>query len=530
MKIDESTVTGGLQAGGVTAGLDERFAPRVIAGQTRRSLKSLAIHGSILTIVAYGAGQILRLGSNLILARLLFPEAFGLMALLHVFRQGLHMLSDTGIHSSIIQDERGDDSEFLNTAWTIQVIRGCGLWIIACILAWPAAWLFSRNDPLGWQLTELIPVIGLTVLMHGFNSTYFIRLNRHLLLGRMTVLNLASQLLGIVVMVSWALVHRSVWALVAGSLAAAALQLILSHLMVWSTRNRFHWDRDSVRALFTFGKWIFVSTAITFLAMQADRLLLSNLVPLGVLGVYSIGLMFASLPKEIVSRLNNAVLFPLLSNHTRTNKESLSGKVQQARRIVLPAATCILLPVTLLAPSFFQLLYDDRYHDAGWMAQLLCISVWFSMLIFTSGSALLAIGNTRALAISNAANVVVTIAGCLIGFFLFGMTGFVLGFALGTLAGLVVIQSAMARQGIPILYDDLKYSVILGLFLATGLLAPEAIAQVLAVNLPAMTLQLGIAGILIVACGIWAISRSLPVLLNRSPLPVALRHGASTDL
>lgn len=149
------------------------------------------------------------------------------------------------------------------------------------------------------------------------------------------------------------------------------------------------------------------------------------------------------------------------------------------------------------------------------MAQLLCISVWFTMLMSTSGSALLAIGNTRVLALSNTANLVVTIVGCLIGFFLFGITGFVLGYALGTLAGLVVIQGAMARQGISVLYGDLKYSVILGLFVATGLLAPEAIAQVLAVNLPAVALQLGIAGILIVACGTWATSRSLPVLLNR---------------
>ena len=356
--------------------------------QPARSLKSLAIRGSIWTMGGYGTGQVLRLGSNLILTRLLFPEAFGLMALVTVFLQGLKMLSDVGIGPSIIQNRRGDDPLFLNTAWTIQVVRGLVLWICACILAWPVAWLFARNDPLAWRLVELLPVAGLTALIAGFNSTGLITLNRHLAFSRLTALDLVSQIVGIGVMIGWALVYRSVWALVVGGLAGAVVRMCLSHMLIPRMRNRLQWDGDSARALFSFGKWIFVSTTITFFAMQADRILLGNLVPLDVLGVYSIGLMLASLPKEMVTRLSSAVLFPTLSKHGRTNRDTLPEKVQLARRIILPVATCILLSVALLAPSFFQLLYDDRYHDAGWMAQLLCISVWFTMLMSTSGSAL----------------------------------------------------------------------------------------------------------------------------------------------
>src|SRR5204863_421086 len=75
----------------------------------------------------YLAGFILRLGSNLILARLLVPEMFGLMALVNTFMMGLQMFSDVGIGPSIIQNRRGDDPAFLNTAWTIQVMRGMAL-------------------------------------------------------------------------------------------------------------------------------------------------------------------------------------------------------------------------------------------------------------------------------------------------------------------------------------------------------------------------------------------------------------------
>jgi O-antigen/teichoic acid export membrane protein len=103
-------------------------------------------------------GQALRLGSNIVLAWLLFPEAFGLMLLVNVFMQGLQMFSDIGIGPSIIQNKRGNDPDFLNTAWTIQAIRGFVLWFIACVLAWPIAWIFAHNDPLAWKLVLLIPV------------------------------------------------------------------------------------------------------------------------------------------------------------------------------------------------------------------------------------------------------------------------------------------------------------------------------------------------------------------------------------
>src|SRR5688572_30143338 len=87
-------------------------------------LRSQAIRGSIWTFAGYGASQVIRLASNLILARLLFPDVFGLMALVNVFIGGLAMFSDIGIGPAIIQNKRGNERTFLNTAWTIQIGRG----------------------------------------------------------------------------------------------------------------------------------------------------------------------------------------------------------------------------------------------------------------------------------------------------------------------------------------------------------------------------------------------------------------------
>jgi hypothetical protein len=73
------------------------------------ALRARALRGSALTMLKFGGQNALRLGSNLILTRLLFPEAFGLMALVQVFLTGLQMFSDLGIHASVIRSARGED-------------------------------------------------------------------------------------------------------------------------------------------------------------------------------------------------------------------------------------------------------------------------------------------------------------------------------------------------------------------------------------------------------------------------------------
>ena len=124
------------------------------------SLKALVLRGSTWTIAGSGSGQLIRLIRNLILTRLLFPEAFGLMTLVWMVMYGLEMLSDVGLGPAIIRDPRGDDPDFLNTAWTVQAIRGAVLWGASCLIAYPMATFYSAPD-----LAQLIPVAGLTALL-----------------------------------------------------------------------------------------------------------------------------------------------------------------------------------------------------------------------------------------------------------------------------------------------------------------------------------------------------------------------------
>ena len=114
---------------------------------------------------------------------------------------------------------------------------------------------------------------------------------------RIEISLIIAQVAGLVAMIAWALVDRSVLALVAGALTTNVVRMVLSHTYLPGIRNRFTWERPAAQTLVRFGRWIFVSTLLTFLAGQADRLVFGRLVPLDRLGVYYIGVVIATLPR-----------------------------------------------------------------------------------------------------------------------------------------------------------------------------------------------------------------------------------------
>ena len=119
-------------------------------------LAGRAMRSTLFSLAGFGGENVLRLAGNLVLTRLLFPEAFGMMALVTVLMNGLGMFSDIGLRSSIIQNERGADPVFLNTAWTIQIARGALLFVITWFLATPVSDFYG--DP---RLENMFRVAGL---------------------------------------------------------------------------------------------------------------------------------------------------------------------------------------------------------------------------------------------------------------------------------------------------------------------------------------------------------------------------------
>lgn len=415
-------------------------------------------------MAGFGGGQILRLGANLILTRLLAPEAFGLMALINVFLVGLEMLSDIGVHAAIIHNKRGDDPEFLCTAWTIGVIRGVLLWGVACLIAWPAAVFY--NEP---RLMLMIPVSGLIVLITGFQTTAMAQHNRHMNLERLTILQLAAQAINLLVMVLLAWQMRSVWALVIGGVAGAIVQVTLAHFLLPGIRHRFTLNRNDVREIVRFGKWLFFATAIGYLAGQAsDKLALGKLVDRETLGIYSMAFMLAQLPSSVVTVLIGRVLYPALAEASRQDCSRFGEKLRRARTAIWPPLMMLILSLGFFGPLTFRLLWDPRYHAAGWMLQLMLAVVWLDGLNCSLNAALLARGDSFASAVQNAISLIIGIPGMILGYTMFELPGLILGITAGRLCAHFALHSMLSSRSISVWRQD--FSLHLTMLVYAGLI------------------------------------------------------------
>lgn len=474
-----------------------------IGRAAKGTVRALTLRGSVITVTEMAVRQALGLGSNLVLAWLLSPGVFGLMALVQVVLRGLKMFSDVGIGPSIIQHARGEDPVFLNTAWTIQALRGVFLWLGASLFAWPAAVIYGAP-----QLLVVLPVAAFALVITGFNSTTAFTLQRKLSWAPMVIVGLIAQVASIVVMIALAWWWRNVWALVAGWFVTAVIMLIGTHVVGERRAHRLAWDRSAVHELFRFGRWIFVSTLLTFLAGQLDRLLLGGLVTLEELGVYSLATAVVLLPGAVCWQLSSVVLFPALASSARRRPDELGTKIRMARNVILPGSLVAMLCVVLGAPVLFGYLYDRRYDGAAWISQGLAVGAWFGILQMSADRALLALGDSRALALSNAVKLVVTGATSVLGFAFLGLAGFILGLATGSIAGHAVVQWALRRHGIRLIGQDTRYTL-----LAMGIGAFGAVVPRIVAPQPNTTLHLAAilitAAVCLVPCGLWATRRTL---------------------
>ncbi|HZZ41339.1 MAG TPA: oligosaccharide flippase family protein, partial [Tepidisphaeraceae bacterium] len=420
------------------------------------SLTRLAITGSAWTILGYGTSQFLRLAGNIILSRLLFPEAFGLMALVTAFLVGLDMFSDLGIAQSVIRSPDGDQPSFLNTAWTLQILRGAALWVGSCALAFPASHFYSQPE-----LAHLLPIVGLTALIAGFNSTSLYALNRSMSFRTLTFIDLSTQITSLTVMVLYALfIQRSVWALAVGSITASILRLTISHFIIRNPhRPRIHWNRPAARELFSFGQWIFLSTLLTFVGSNADRFIFGKLGSISWLGMYSIALALAMLPAAVILKIGSSVTFPAYSRIFARSGD-LSSAFRRSRLPLLLVGGLMTSCLLVAGPATISLLYDQRYHDAGLLLQLLAINVWFQILECTNGALLLAIGKSATVAAGNIAKLACMCITIPLGFHLLGIKGAILGFCLADIGRYLVLALSVRRQGLSCLSMDFLLTLL----------------------------------------------------------------------
>ncbi|MDX2021251.1 MAG: oligosaccharide flippase family protein [Deltaproteobacteria bacterium] len=422
------------------------------------SLRKRVLRGSAFELGGYGAQQVMRLGSNLILTRLLFPEAFGLSTLVSILIMGLVLLSDVGVQQFLIQSPRGEEPTFVNTAFTFQAVRGCVLAFIMVVLAYPAAWFYKEP-----QLAPLICFGSLQLVFGGLHSTSVYTLRRRLALGWITALELGQSVLSLVIMIPWAWARPGVWPLVGGGVAASLAYAIATHFLPVPYRNRFAWDKAAYQEISHFGRWIFGSTAVGFLGGQSDRILLGRFLGAGWLGIYSVALNLSEAVSAVIGRLIGGIVYPVLSQAAREPGSDMSAMYYRVRlRLDALSMTGTGLLVGM-GGWVITTLWDDRYTDAAWILRILCVRVAVSCIVGPGETCLFSLGHTRYGFWRSVSRLVSTLVGIPLGWHFGGVVGVIWASVLAEVPAFFIVWPKLRSLKILRLRREL---LSVGIFLA----------------------------------------------------------------
>lgn len=334
-------------------------------------------------IAQYGYVQLVRLLLNIVLARLLAPAIFGVMALITTLRTGVELLTDIGIGQSIVVARRGEEPGFVSTAWTVQVGRGALLFAIGLAAAWPLGHWYAQPEiaPVFAAMSTLFLIGGLTPPVRQL-------MQRRRLMRQAAVFEILVATAGALANVGFALVMPTIWGLAWATIVGALFTLAASFLVLPLPSLRLRIDPEHARAITSFGKWIFVSSIVYFFATNFDRLYLPTRMSFTLFGVYGIARTIADAATQLVQRLATMIVFPAVAQMGDAAPARL-GSVRALRRWATLAMAVGFGGLIAASDLFIAFAYDDRYAAATLLAPLLLVGAWFSVQAATAEAVLL---------------------------------------------------------------------------------------------------------------------------------------------
>ena len=348
------------------------------------TLSQRAARGGIWITATRAIGEGLRLARVIILARMLSPDDFGMLGIALLALSALRSFTETGLTSALIQ-KKGNVNAYLNTAWTINGLRGTATCVILVMVAPYVAGFF--NEP---AATNIVRVIALSTLIQGWSNIGRIFFDKELDFGKKFIYEAGGTVVDFVVAISAALILRNVWALVFGSLAGQLVRFILSYLL-HSYRPRLYLDLAKGRELFGFGKWLFISSITTFLRSHGDDTFLGWLLGAATLGLYQMAYRISTWPTTMITSVVSQVAFPTYSK-LQDNPERLKTAYLRSLQLTVAVAAPIVGGIFLMAPDFTRLFLTEKWMPM--VSTLQVLSIWGLILSIAAptGPLWLAIG------------------------------------------------------------------------------------------------------------------------------------------
>lgn len=415
------------------------------------------------TLFAFTAATILlRLGSNVVLTRLLDPHAFGVVGVIISVIIVLTMIADIGVIDFVLRHPRGGERRFLDVLWTIRLVQ-CGLQALTmAITAWPVA-LFLGKPELAVPIAITAPLF----IVNALSPMSLLLAQREGKVRLVCSIELIALAIQIAVNLALSLVMPDYRALVIGLYVGSFARMLLPLVMMKGGLH-FAWDRGVAGEFFGFSRWIVPATILTLLISQSDKLLFARLFTVADFGVYMLPVNLSVALQPFGHNYIDRYFYPLVSRTWNEAPERLGDVFYAVRRrlyLLLFAGIGFGIGV---APALFRLLFDHRY-EYGWIyLSVLLLRIAFDLDSWTTIKAMVAMGHSRTILIANLLKLAIFAATVAASYAALGPISLPLALAASELAALLYTFAILAPTGLFRPREHALYLGTLGLMAGIG--------------------------------------------------------------
>ncbi|MFM2165051.1 MAG: hypothetical protein RL325_1488 [Planctomycetota bacterium] len=432
------------------------------------TLRSRTTSAALWQILARGADRGLRFLASLVLARLLAPEDFGLLAATMMVAGIVETLSYLGIDHAVIQSRR-EDARFLGTAFRVMAVRGAILAAVTAALAPVAAWYFE--DP---AVTAMVMLVALTPVATGLENPSMYIERKYLRFKPMSLAAIAGAVAQVAVSVGGAAAGLGAKALALGFVASAAASTATGWMLV---RRPIELGRDAeaTKELAGFAGRAAGVPFLIMLSTSAPSLILGRIAGLDVLGIYSLAQRLCSLPTEIALPIFGTVLTPAYAG--------IKDDLDRVRRIWLKTLTGVAILVMPIVSGLVVLderlplvLYGEKYTGSSGLVSMIAVVGLVSSLSSCCGPMFWGLGRPQLDRWSIAIRLVVIAGLAPVAAWKGGATAFAGAVAVAHLAGLAYCL-VVARRIVSARRREVLRALVPGAALGGAALALGALAR-----------------------------------------------------
>lgn len=331
------------------------------------NLKVRAVSGIKWTTFSSVTGAILQVIQLIILARLLDPTAFGLMAITAVVIGFAQAFLDMGISNAIIHQQEVSHIQ-LSTLYWINVLTGVMLFIIVSLCA-PLIAAFYQEV----ALTKIIILVAVTFLIQPFGQQFVVLWQKELRFNDIAKIDIISKLLSLATAVTFAYYGYGVYALVYGALAGTVSQTIqLVYKGLKEHRIALVFQLSEVTEFLNFGMYQMAEKTLNYFNSQIDTLLIGKLLGVEALGIYSVAKQIIMKPIQVINPIVSKVTFPIMAkiqHDTERLKDIYLKTINLLSSINFP----IYLFIAITAPQLVVLMFGQQWMEAVLIVQVLSI-------------------------------------------------------------------------------------------------------------------------------------------------------------